>query len=102
MRPIQLARRFGLSAQAVRNYSDGGVVPPARRDANGYRDYAEVHAAGIGAYLSLTAAVGSATAGRLLRAATAGRLDEALAAVDAAHAQLARDRATLRGGKRSR
>lgn len=96
MRPSQLAQRFGLSAQAVRNYEESGIVPPARRSTSGYRSYAETHAAGVGAYLALVPAVGHGRARRLLQAATAGQLDEVLTTIDAVHAELARDRATLR------
>ncbi|POX43200.1 MerR family transcriptional regulator [Streptomyces sp. Ru73] len=96
MRPVDLARRHGLSTQAVRNYEDGGIVPPARRSRAGYRDYTAVHAAGLAAYLALVPAFGHAASRRIMQAATGGRIDEALEYVDDGHALLARDRSTLR------
>ncbi|MGP3947412.1 MerR family DNA-binding transcriptional regulator [Streptomyces sp. 7N604] len=39
MRPVDLARQHGVSTQAVRNYEDAGIIPPAHRSRTGYRDY---------------------------------------------------------------
>ncbi|GGZ22051.1 MerR family DNA-binding transcriptional regulator [Streptomyces nitrosporeus] len=96
MRPVDLARRHGLSTQAVRNYEDAGIIPPARRSRTGYRDYTATHAAGLAAYLALVPAFGHSTGRRIMRAVTGGRLDEALEHIDDGHALLARDRNTLR------
>ncbi|WP_406151460.1 MerR family transcriptional regulator [Streptomyces sp. NBC_01012] len=96
MRPVDLARRHGLSTQAVRNYEDGGIIPPAQRSRTGYRNYTATHAAGLAAYLALVPAFGYSTSRRIMRAVTAGRLDEALEYVDDGHCLLARDRDTLR------
>ncbi|MHB9857116.1 MerR family DNA-binding transcriptional regulator [Streptomyces sp. YIM S03343] len=96
MRPVDLARHHGLSTQAVRNYEDAGILPPARRSRTGYRDYTAAHAAGLTAYLALVPAFGYATGRRIMQAVTSGRLDEALEHIDAGHALLARDRSTLR------
>ena len=41
MKIAELARRAGIAASAVRWYETAGVIPPASREANGYRDYAE-------------------------------------------------------------
>nr|WP_016701425.1 MerR family DNA-binding transcriptional regulator [Actinoalloteichus caeruleus] len=35
MRPVDLAREHGLSTQAIRNYEDAGVLPPAERSGSG-------------------------------------------------------------------
>ncbi|MCC3651210.1 MerR family DNA-binding transcriptional regulator [Streptomyces sp. S07_1.15] len=96
MRPVDLARRHGLSTQAVRNYEDAGIIPPAHRGPTGYRDYTATHAAGLAAHLALVPAFGHSASRRIMRAVTGGRLDEALECVDEGHALLARDRATLR------
>ncbi|GCB42814.1 MerR family DNA-binding transcriptional regulator [Streptomyces sp. NL15-2K] len=96
MRPVDLARRHGLSTQAVRNYEDAGIIPPAHRSPTGYRDYTATHAAGLTAYLALVPAFGYSTSRRIMHAVTSGRLDEALEHIDAGHALLARDRNTLR------
>ncbi|MFJ6432762.1 MerR family transcriptional regulator [Streptomyces sp. NPDC091416] len=96
MRPVDLARRHGLSTQAVRNYEAAGIIPPARRSRTGYRDYTAAHAAGLAAYLALVPAFGYASSRRIMHAATGGRIDEALEHVDDGHSLLARDRNTLR------
>lgn len=96
MRPVDLARRHGLSPQTVRNYEDAGIIPPAHRSRTGYRDYTATHAAGLTAYLALVPAFGYSASRRIMYAATGGRLDEALEYVDDGHALLARDRGTLR------
>ncbi|MFF3006155.1 TioE family transcriptional regulator [Kitasatospora sp. NPDC057940] len=95
MRPSDLARRHGLSTQAVRNYERDGFLPPAERTASGYRVYTEVHAAALDAYRSLVAAYGHATGGRIMTALHRGGLDDALTAIDLGHGQLLRDRDTL-------
>jgi DNA-binding transcriptional MerR regulator len=96
MRPVDLARQHGLSTQAVRNYEDAGIIPPAHRSRTGYRDYTATHAAGLAAYLALVPAVGYSTSRRIMHAVTGGQLDEALEHVDDGHALLTRDRNTLR------
>ncbi|MFE1321865.1 MerR family transcriptional regulator [Kitasatospora phosalacinea] len=95
LRPIDLARAHGLSTQAVRNYEEAGVLPPAARSAHGYRQYGERHAAALRAFLALLPGHGHPAATAIMRAATAGDLPEALRLVDGSHALLAEDRRTL-------
>ncbi|MFE4334670.1 MerR family DNA-binding transcriptional regulator [Streptomyces sp. NPDC056831] len=61
MRPVDLARRHGLSTPAVRNYEGAGIIPPAHRSRTGCRDYTATHAAGLAAYLALVPASGYST-----------------------------------------
>jgi DNA-binding transcriptional MerR regulator len=95
LRPSDLAREHGLSAQAVRNYERDCFLPPAERTASGYRLYTEVHAAALRAFLALVPAYGHAAAGRVMRALHGGALDDALALIDRGHGRLLRDRETL-------
>lgn len=44
----QLAERTGVSTKAIRYYEDIGVLPPARREPNGYRVYDNATADRIG------------------------------------------------------
>ncbi|HEX6285917.1 MAG TPA: heavy metal-responsive transcriptional regulator [Acidimicrobiia bacterium] len=44
----QLAERTGVSTKAIRYYENIGVLPPARREANGYRVYDKAAAERIG------------------------------------------------------
>ena len=95
MRPSDLAREHGLAPQTVRNHERDGILPPAGRTAGGHRVYTPVHAAALRAFRSLAAAHGPATARDVLHAANRDDVDAALRAVEAGHARLARDRATL-------
>jgi DNA-binding transcriptional MerR regulator len=95
LRPSDLAREHGISAQAVRNYERDGFIPPAGRTPTGYRIYTETHAAALRAYLSLVRAHGYSAAGQIMLAVHDGRLDDALAIIDQGHHQLLRDRETL-------
>ncbi|MEU6025254.1 TioE family transcriptional regulator [Micromonospora sp. NPDC047134] len=94
-RPIDLARRHGLSAQAVRNYERDGVLPPAVRSSTGYRQFTEVHANALSAYLALIVGHGYAAGGDIMRAVNRGDIDGALRTIDHSHALLQRDRETL-------
>jgi len=84
-RPVDLARRHGLSAQAVRNYEQAGVLPPAARTATGYRVYTDDHALALDAYVALLPGYGYRAAGEIMRSALRGDLPTALAVLDAAH-----------------
>ncbi|WP_043262965.1 MerR family transcriptional regulator [Streptomyces sp. CT34] len=95
LRPIDLAREHGLSTQAVRNYEEAGILPPAERSPHGYRAYAPRHAAALRTFLALIPAHGHATAGAIMRAVNGGAVEEALRLIDQSHAQLAGDRGTL-------
>ncbi|MEU8117561.1 TioE family transcriptional regulator [Spirillospora sp. NPDC049024] len=95
MRPSDLAREHGISAQAVRNYERDGFLPPAERTPSGYRIYTEVHAAALRAFLALVPAFGHAAGGRIMNAVNDGDLDDALLVIDRGHDQVLRDRETL-------
>ncbi|HEV7931682.1 MAG TPA: MerR family DNA-binding transcriptional regulator [Actinomadura sp.] len=101
LRPIDLAREHGLSTQAVRNYEEAGILPPAERSPHGYRVYAPRHAAALRTFLALIPAHGHATAGAIMRALNGGAVEEALRLIDESHAQLAGDRRTLEAVERA-
>jgi DNA-binding transcriptional MerR regulator len=88
LRPVDLARRAGVSTQLVRNYEAAGILPPAPRSATGYRQYGPEHVAALLTYRALAPGFGAETATEIMRAVHNG--DEALAyrLVDAAHAAL--------------
>lgn len=89
---MDLARRHGLSAQAVRNYEDAGLLPPAARTASGHRRYTERHAAALDAFRALVPGHGHAAARAVMVAVHAGRVDDALDLVDRGHAALVAER----------
>nr|WP_042190489.1 TioE family transcriptional regulator [Kibdelosporangium sp. MJ126-NF4]CEL19382.1 Transcriptional regulator, MerR family [Kibdelosporangium sp. MJ126-NF4]CTQ94819.1 Transcriptional regulator, MerR family [Kibdelosporangium sp. MJ126-NF4] len=94
-RPIDLARQYDLSTQAVRNYENTGILPPAQRTPSGYRMYTPLHAQALGTFLALIPAHGHQAATAIMQAVNDGAIDRALALVDDSHDQLRRDRQTL-------
>ncbi|WP_037682539.1 TioE family transcriptional regulator [Streptomyces griseus] len=95
LRPVDLARRHGLSTQAVRNYEEAGILPPTGRTAHGYRTYTSLHAGALRAFLALVPGHGHRTATAIMRAVNDGAADEAFRLIDESHAQLLDDRRTL-------
>jgi DNA-binding transcriptional MerR regulator len=95
LRPVDLARENGLSAQAVRNYEKDGILPSAGRTRHGYRIYTPLHARALRAFVALVPAHGHRTAADVMRAVNAGDVALALALIDESHARLLRDRETL-------
>jgi arsenate reductase (thioredoxin) len=68
MRVSELARRVGIAPSAVRWYEDVGVLPPAERRENGYREYRDVDVARLRLVVSLRRlGLGPEDAGRLAR-----------------------------------
>jgi DNA-binding transcriptional MerR regulator len=92
---VDLAREHGISTQAVRNYERAGVLPAARRTANGYRSYSAEHVYALRAYLALIPAHGYPAGNEIMRAANRGDVDTVLRTIDHGHAELLRDRETL-------
>ncbi|GGZ91765.1 MerR family transcriptional regulator [Streptomyces echinoruber] len=95
LRPVDLARRHGLSTQAVRNYEEAGILPAAARTPHGYRVYTPLHAQALRAFLALVPGHGHRTATSIMRAVNRGAVDEALRLIDDSHARLLDDRRTL-------
>ena len=95
MRPVDLAREHGLSAQAVRNYEEQGILPSAKRTPYGYRVYTPLQAQALRAFVALVPAHGYRTAADVMRAVNTDDIDGALALLDESHTQLLRDRETL-------
>ncbi|MER6675153.1 TioE family transcriptional regulator [Streptomyces sp. NPDC000983] len=96
LRPIDLARGHGLSAQAVRNYEEEGILPAATRTPNGYRVYSPLHTRALDAFLALVPGHGHRTAAKVMRAVNRGEAEAAFRLIDESHAQLLEDRGTLR------
>ncbi|MFF0739490.1 MerR family transcriptional regulator [Streptomyces sp. NPDC004111] len=92
LRTVDVAGQTGYSVQQVRDLERLGVLPPAPRAGNGYRSYTPLHVRALHAYRGLAEAAGPGTARRLLAELRTRPLDEAVAAVNAVHAGLARER----------
>lgn len=94
MRPVDLAREHGLSAQAVRNYEDAGILPPSERSVAGYRSYTPLHAQALRAFLALRRGHGYRQAVEIMSAINHGDTDSAFRLIDAAHVALLAERDT--------
>ncbi|MFJ1455665.1 MerR family transcriptional regulator [Nocardia sp. N2S4-5] len=94
MRPIDLAREHGLSAQAIRNYDEAGILPPTERSESGYRRYTPLHAQALRAFLALRRGHGHEPAMEILRAANRGDTESVYRLIDAAHVDLVAERTT--------
>lgn len=94
LRPIDLAREHGLSAQAIRNYEDAGVLPPAERRISGYRRYTPLHAQALRSFLALRGGHGHGPATEIMCAVNEGDRESAYRLIDAAHIALRTERDT--------
>ncbi|MEV8440470.1 MerR family transcriptional regulator [Actinosynnema sp. NPDC051121] len=89
LRPVDLARAAGISAQQVRNYLDAGVLPPAERSPAGYRVFDERHRQAVTTYRALGRGYGWDAAKAIMRSVHEGLPDRASAGVDAAGVEAA-------------
>jgi DNA-binding transcriptional MerR regulator len=96
LRPVDLAREYRLSTQAIRNYEAAGILPDAERTPHGYRTYTPLHAQALRAFIALAPGHGHQTATAIMQAVNQDRAEHALALIDESHAQLLDDRRTLR------
>jgi DNA-binding transcriptional MerR regulator len=83
-----------LSAQAIRNYDDAGILPPTERSETGYRRYTPLHAQAVRAFLALRRGHGHQHAMEIMRATNRGDTESAYRLIDAAHAALLAERDT--------
>jgi DNA-binding transcriptional MerR regulator len=83
-----------LSAQAIRNYDDAGILPPTERSETGYRRYTPLHAQAVRAFLALRRGHGHQHAMEIMRATNRGDSESAYRLIDAAHAALLAERDT--------
>lgn len=83
-----------MSAQAIRNYGDAGVLPPTERSGTGYRRYTPVHAQALRAFLALRRGHGHQQAMEIMRAVNRRDAESAYRLIDAAHVALLGERDT--------
>lgn len=83
-----------MSAQAVRNYEDAGILPPTERSETGYRRYTPLHAQALRAFLALRGGHGHQQAMAIMHATNRGDTESAYRLIDAAHVALLAERDT--------
>lgn len=84
-----------MSAQAIRNYEDAGVLPPTDRADSGHRRYTPLHAKALRTFLALRLGHGHQPAVEIMRAIHRRDLDAAYRLIDATHISLGADRTAL-------
>lgn len=94
-RTSDLAKAAGIGVQQVRNYEAGGLIPPAERAANGYRQYTRQHLVALLTAQKVVAAYGAERARDVMLAIHAGQVAAALALIDEHHTGLAAQRQQL-------
>ncbi|HEV8635932.1 MAG TPA: MerR family DNA-binding transcriptional regulator, partial [Chloroflexota bacterium] len=92
LRPVDLGRAVGLSAQQVNRYERWGLLPPAQRSPTGRRLYGPEHRHAILALRAMQAGYGWMPANRVMRRVQQRDLAGAVALVDERHAVLHRQR----------
>lgn len=95
LRPTDLAHEHGLSAQAIRNYEDAGILPPADRTATGYRRYSPTHVQALRTFLALRPGFGHQRSAAIMRAAHHRDDATLFRLIDQTHAELLHERNTL-------
>jgi DNA-binding transcriptional MerR regulator len=88
MRPVDLARAIGMSAQTVRKYERHGFLRPAARRPSGHRRYTADDLRALRLARLLIAGYGWEPARRVMAAVHRGDTPAVLAAVDRLHAEL--------------
>jgi DNA-binding transcriptional MerR regulator len=88
LRPVDLARRVGVSTQLIRNYEAAGVLPEAPRTVSGYRQYDEQHLDALLTYRALAPGFGAESSQLIMRAVHDGDVELALRVIDQSHAEL--------------
>jgi len=83
-----------LSAQAIRNYDDAGILPPTERSTTGYRRYTPLHAQALRAFLALRRGHGHQQATEIMRATNQGDTESAYQLIDTTHVALLAERNT--------
>lgn len=83
-----------MSAQAIRNYDDAGLLPPTERSDTGYRRYTPLHAQALRTFLTLRSGHGHQQAAEIMRATNSGDPESAYRVIDAAHVALLAERDT--------
>lgn len=89
-RPIDIARRLGVSASSLRHYEDWGLLPPVERGDNGYRRYTETHLLYFECIRALSVGFGMELTADVMKRLRRGDVDDALWVVNEALVELQR------------
>lgn len=88
LRPIDIARKLDVGTSALRHYEEWGIVPPAKRKANGYRVYTEEHEAYFQCIRAMYHGFGMATVRKIMPLLQENNFTDALWEVNQVQADL--------------
>ncbi|OBR64263.1 hypothetical protein A7K91_12080 [Paenibacillus oryzae] len=92
LRPIDIARRIGMSTSALRHYESWGLIPPVPRSPSGYRIYTLEHLAFFECIRNMGEGFGIKLTGAVLRHVKRGNIDSALWVINDAQTLKNRDK----------
>lgn len=92
IRPIDIAKKLGITTSALKHYEKWGIVPPAERAPNGYRLYTEEHAAYFECIRAMFPGFGVDVTKQVMKKLQERELDDALWIVSEVQARLQQDK----------
>lgn len=92
IRPIDIARKLGISTTTIRKYEEMGLIPPVSRSASGYRNYTEEHVAYLMCVRGMMPGFNLTITSRVLKAVMAQNIDTAYWIVNQAQADLRQEK----------
>lgn len=88
IRPIDIARKLGISTTTLRTYEEMGLVPPVVRSDAGYRIYTEEHVAYFICIREMLPGFGTTATAAILKQVISGKIDGAYWMANKAQADL--------------
>ena len=92
IKPIEIARRLNISTSALRHYEEWGIVPPPKRQPNGYRMYTEEHLAYFECIRAMNAGFGMRLVKQVMPLIQQGNITQALWIVNEAQANMYKEK----------
>jgi DNA-binding transcriptional MerR regulator len=92
VRPIEIAKKLGISTSALRHYESWGIVPKAERKENGYRFYSEEHVAYFECIRAMNSGFGMKLVREIMPLIQKKQITDALWKVSEVQAQLYKDK----------
>jgi DNA-binding transcriptional MerR regulator len=92
VRPVDIARKLGVSTTSLRHYEDFGLIPPVTRSSNGYRVYTDEHIAYFTCIREMMHGFTLSEIAVMLKLVMANKTDEALWIANKAQAALQNDK----------
>ncbi|ACV62380.1 transcriptional regulator, MerR family [Desulfofarcimen acetoxidans DSM 771] len=93
IRPIDIARKLGISTTTLRKYEEMGLVPPVLRSESGYRNYTVEHIAYFICVRDMLPGFNLTIISEVLKYVMANRIDSAYWVLNKAQADLRQDKA---------